>query len=105
MSIATREADRLYPIRHNNMMAGDITDAMQPAIDALRNEAYVKGRTAPPCDAQVEAVAKYLCDTEDWNQLNSVERGAYRATAWELLEIAWKTVSDPSRKQRKKEEK
>lgn len=105
MSIATSEADRLYPIRHNNMMAGDITDAMQPAIDALRNEAYVKGRTAPPCKEQAEAVAQYLCDTEDWNQLNSVERGAYRATAWELLEIAWKTVSDPSRKQRKKEEK
>lgn len=105
MSIAEQEADRLYPIRHNNMMAGDITDAMQPAIDALRNEAYVKGRTAPPCKEQAEAVAKHLCDTEDWNQLNSVERGAYRATAWELLEIAWKTVSDPSRKQRKKEEK
>lgn len=32
MSIATREADRLYPIRHNDIMAGDITDAIQPAI-------------------------------------------------------------------------
>ena len=76
-----------------------------PTIGALRNEAYVKGRTAPPCKEQAEAVAQYLCSAEDWNQLNSVERGAYRATAWELLEIAGKTVSDPSRKQRKKEEK
>ena len=105
MSIATSEAERLCPIRHADIMRGDAIDAMQPAIDVLRNEAYVKGRTAPPCKEQAEAVAQYLCSDEDWNKLTETERGAYRATAWELLEIAWKTVSDPSRKQRKKEEK
>lgn len=94
MSIATKEADRLYPIHHADIMDGDPIDAMQPAIDVLQNEAYVKGRTAEPCEKQVEAVAQYLCDTgDDWNRLKEADRQAYRATAWDLLILAQKTVS------------
>lgn len=60
MTIALDEAERLYPIHHADIMDGDPIDAMQPAIDVLQNEAYVKGRTAEPCEEQVKAVVKEM---------------------------------------------
>lgn len=55
--------------------------------------AYVAGRTAEPCDEQVEAVAKYLADTSDgWTTLTEADREPFRETAAEILQVARKTV-------------
>ena len=55
--------------------------------------AYVTGRTAEPCEEQVEAVAKYLADTSDgWNTLTEVDREPFRETAAEILQVARKAV-------------
>lgn len=58
-----------------------------------RIKAYVRGRTAKPCDEQVEAVAKYLADTSDgWNTLTEADREPFRETAAEILQAARKAV-------------
>lgn len=55
--------------------------------------AYVAGRTAEPCEEQVEAVAKYLADTSDgWNTLTEADREPFRETAAEILQVARKAV-------------
>ena len=55
--------------------------------------AYVTGRTAEPCEEQVEAVAKYLADTSDgWNTLTEADREPFRETAAEILQVARKAV-------------
>lgn len=55
--------------------------------------AYVAGRTAEPCEEQVEAVAKYLADTSDgWNTLTEADREPFRETAAEILQVAREAV-------------
>ena len=55
--------------------------------------AYVAGRTAEPCEEQVEAVAKHLADTSDgWNTLTEADREPFRETAAEILQVARKAV-------------
>lgn len=55
--------------------------------------AYVAGRTAEPCEEQVEAVAKYLADTSDgWNTLTEADREPFRDMAAEILQVARKAV-------------
>ena len=55
--------------------------------------AYDAGRTAEPCEEQVEAVAKYLADTSDgWNTLTEADREPFRETAAEILQVARKAV-------------
>lgn len=57
--------------------------------------AYVTGRTAEPCEEQVEAVAKYLADTSDgWNTLTEADREPFRETAAEILQVAREAVSE-----------
>ena len=55
--------------------------------------AYVAGRTAEPCEEQVESVARYLADTSDgWNTLTETDREPFRETAAEILQVARKAV-------------
>lgn len=55
--------------------------------------AYVAGRTAEPCEEQVESVARYLADTSDgWNTLTEADREPFRETAAEILQVARKAV-------------
>ena len=55
--------------------------------------AYVAGRTAEPCEEQVEAVAKCLADTSDgWDTLTEADREPFRETAAEILQVARKAV-------------
>jgi len=57
--------------------------------------AYVAGRTAEPCDEQVEAVARVLRDTFAWNHVEAPERlQDYHGFAREILEAARKVVSE-----------
>lgn len=58
-----------------------------------RIKAYVRGRTAKPCDEQVEAVARMLRDTFTWNHIEAPERVEdYRNLAIEILDTARKAV-------------
>lgn len=55
--------------------------------------AYVAGRTAEPCDEQVEAVARVLRDTFTWNHVEAPERVEdYYGFAREILDAARKAV-------------
>lgn len=82
-------------------------------VRELAGTAYMAGRSAPPTDAEVEAVAKRLCwnscewdgiesdyvakDEEDaWDYAGEIlgMRECYAAQARDLLEIARKAVSE-----------
>ena len=57
--------------------------------------AYVAGRTAEPCEEQVEAVAQVLRDTFAWNHVEAPERVEdYHGFAREILDAARKVVSE-----------
>lgn len=72
------------------------------------NEAYCEGRSAPPADVEVEAVARKLMwwdvepawngdmPSEDffWNQSEPEMRANYLKDAREMLEIARKAVTE-----------
>ena len=96
MSIAEQEARQTYPAEYQYDF----------------QEAYLRGRNAPPSDVEVEAVAKRLCwnccrwdgvdsyaakDEDDaWNfagEIPCVHEEAIRQ-AKELLEIARKAVNE-----------
>lgn len=75
-------------------------------------EAYLRGRNAPPADAEIEAVAKRLCwDSSEWDGVDSYAakdeddawnyageitglHEGYIRQAKEMLEIARKAVSE-----------
>nr|DAF35690.1 MAG TPA: hypothetical protein [Caudoviricetes sp.] len=69
MSIADDEAEKAYPTRywggtHAKEQFCCDTDDLQ--------EAYLRGRNAPPADAEIEAVAKRLClDSCEWDGVDS----------------------------------
>ena len=55
--------------------------------------AYVTGRTAEPCEEQVEAVARVLRDTFAWNHVEAPERVEdYHSFARDILDAARKVV-------------
>lgn len=107
MSIADDEAEKAYPTRY-----WDGTHAKEQFCcdtDDLQ-EAYLRGRTAPPADAEVEAVAKRLLrrdmmpvweddmpgEDDLWNGSEQVRQiqAIYLRDAREMLEIARKAVNE-----------
>ena len=110
MSIAENEAEKAYPTRY-----WDGTHAKEQFCcdtDDLQ-EAYLRGRSAPPTNAEIEAVAKRLCwnscewdgidsdcaakDEDDaWNYAGEIPgpQEEYIRQAKEMLEIARKAVNE-----------
>lgn len=105
MSIAEDEAEKAYPTRYWNET--HVKEQFYCDTDDLQ-EAYLRGRNAPPADVEVEAVAKKLrwwasapfwedaMPSEDcfWNQTRPEIRADYIRVAREMLEIARKAVSE-----------
>lgn len=58
MSIADDEAEKAYPTRH--WEGTHVKEQFCCDTDDLQ-EAYLRGRNAPPTNAEIEAVAKRLC--------------------------------------------
>lgn len=103
MSIADDEAEKAYPARYWN--GTHVKEQFSCDTDDLQ-EAYLRGRTAPPADAEVEAVAKrmlwldtmpwaYDIPNEDdlWNRTEQTH-AVYLKDAREILEIARKAVDE-----------
>lgn len=96
LSIAEQEARQTYPAEYQ--------------YDS--REAYMRGRAAPPAEAEVEAVAKRLCwDSSEWDGVDSYAAKdeddawnyageipgfyeGYIRQAKEMLEIARKAVTE-----------
>lgn len=107
MSIAEDEAEKAYPTRYWN--GTHVKEQFYCDTDDLQ-EAYLRGRAAPPADAEVEAVAKRMlrrdmmpvCEddmpSEDdlWNGSEQVIQiqAIYLKDAREMLEIARKAVNE-----------
>lgn len=107
MSIADDEAEKAYPTRYWN--GTRIKEQFYCDTDDLQ-EAYLRGRAAPPADAEVEAVAKRLLwrdmvpvweddmPSEDdlWNRSEQVRQiqAIYLKDARKMLEIARKAVNE-----------
>ena len=110
MSIAEDEAERVYPTRYWD--GTHVKEKFYCDTDDLQ-EAYLRGREAPPSDVEVEAVAKRLCwDSYEWDGVDSDcvakdeedawdyageilgMRECYAAQARDLLEIARKAVTE-----------
>ena len=86
MSIAEREAENAGPECAFQRLRLDMDDVW---------DAYIAGRTAEPCEEQVEAVARVLRDTFVWNHVEAPERlQDYHGFAREILEAARKVVSE-----------
>ncbi len=105
MSIAEDEAERVYPTRYWD--GTHVKEKFYCDTDDLQ-EAYLRGREAPPSDVEVEAVAKKLwwwwdvdSDWEDvmpsddcFSTLTPGLRAIYLRNARKLLEIARKAVNE-----------
>lgn len=111
MSIAEDEAEKAYPTRYWN--GTRVKERFSCDTDDLQ-EAYLRGRAAPPTDAEIEAVAKRLLwgtsrtwdgidsdyrakDEEDaWDYAGEIfgMRECYAAQARDLLEIARKAANE-----------
>lgn len=103
-------AEKVYPTEYWNDGSG-CKKVFAANTDDLQ-EAYIRGREAPPSDVEVEAVAKRLCwdscewdgvdsyaakDEDDaWNYAGEIPgfREGYIRQAKEMLEIARKAVSE-----------
>lgn len=69
MSIAEDEAERVYPTRYWD--GTHVKEKFYCDTDDLQ-EAYLRGREAPPSDVEVEAVAKRLCwNSCEWDGVDS----------------------------------
>ena len=69
MSIADDEAEKVYPTRY--WSGTRVKEQFSCDTDDLQ-EAYLRGRNAPPADAEVEAVAKRLCwNSYEWDGIDS----------------------------------
>lgn len=105
MSIADDEAEKAYPTRYWN--GTHVKEQFYCDTDDLQ-EAYLRGRNAPPSDAEVEAVARKLLwwdmapawedvmPSEDcfWTLAEPEMRANYLRDAREMLEIARKAVTN-----------
>ena len=107
MSIAEDEAEKAYPTRYWNET--HVKEKFYCDTDDLQ-EAYLRGRNAPPSDVEVEAVAKKLMwrnmvpvweddmPSQDdlWNRSEQVIQiqAIYLKDAREMLEIARKAVNE-----------
>lgn len=103
MSIADDEAEQAYPARYWN--GTHVKEQFYCDTDDLQ-EAYLRGRTAPPADAEVEAVAKRLLwldmaweydilnEDDLWNRRSEQTHAMYLKVAREILEIARKAVDE-----------
>ena len=105
MSLAEDEAERVYPTRYWD--GTHVKEKFYCDTDDLQ-EAYLRGREAPPSDVEVEAVAKKLLwwdmapawedvmPSEDcfWTLAEPEMRANYIRDAREMLEIARKAVSE-----------
>ena len=105
MSIADDEAEKAYPTCYWN--GTRVKERFSCDTDDLQ-EAYLRGRNAPPSDVEVEAVAKKLlwwdmeADWEDvmpsddcfWTLTAPEMRASYLRGAREMLEIARKAVTE-----------
>lgn len=105
MSIADNEAEKAYPTRYWN--GTHVKEQFYCDTDDLQ-EAYLRGRAAPPSDVEVEAVAKRLLwwdmapawedvmPSEDcfWTLAEPEMRANYIRDARIMLEIARKAVNE-----------
>lgn len=110
MSIAEDEAERVYPTRYWD--GTHVKERFPCDTDDLQ-EAYLRGRNAPPADVEVEAVArKLLWTSRTWDGIDSDYQAKDEEDAWdyageipgfqeeyirqakEMLEIARKAVSE-----------
>lgn len=107
MSIAEDEAERVYPTRYWD--GTHVKERFYCDTDDLQ-EAYLRGRNAPPSDVEVEAVAKKLMwrnmvpvweddmPSQDdlWNRSEQVIQiqAIYLKDARKMLEIARKAVNE-----------
>lgn len=105
MSIAEDEAERVYPTRYWD--GTHVKEKFYCDTDDLQ-EAYLRGREAPPAAVEAEAVAKKLmwwdrkpaweCDvpSEDffWNHSEPEMRANYLKDARDLLKVARKAVTE-----------
>ena len=107
MSIAEDEAEKAYPTRYWD--GTRVKERFYCDTDDLQ-EAYLRGRNAPPSDVEVEAVAKKLMwrnmvpvweddmPSQDdlWNRSEQVIQiqAIYLKDAREMLEIARKAVNE-----------
>lgn len=105
MSIADDEAEKAYPTRYWN--GTHVKEQFYCDTDDLQ-EAYLRGRNAPPTAVEVEAVAKKLLwwdmasawedvmPSEDcfWTLAEPEMRASYLRGAREMLEIARKAVTE-----------
>lgn len=105
MSIAEDEAERVYPTRYWD--GTHVKEKFYCDTDDLQ-EAYLRGREAPPSDVEVEAVAKKLLwwdmapawedvmPSEDcfWTLAEPEMRANYIRDARIMLEIARKAVTE-----------
>lgn len=105
MSIADDEAEKAYPTRYWN--GTHVKEQFYCDTDDLQ-EAYLRGRNAPPSDVEVEAVARKLLwwdmepawedimPSEDcfWTLAEPEMRANYLRDARKMLEIARKAVNE-----------
>lgn len=110
MSISEDEAEKVYQTEYWNDGSG-CKKVFAANTDDLQ-EAYIRGREAPPSDVEVEAVAKLLCwnscewdgvdsyaakgEDDAWNYAGEIPgfQEEYIRQAKEMLEIARKAVSE-----------
>ncbi|RGK02399.1 hypothetical protein DXD34_09755 [Bifidobacterium bifidum] len=105
MSIADDEAEKAYPTRY-----WDVTHVKEQFCcdtDDLQ-EAYLRGRSAPPTNAEIEAVAKRLlwrdmasvwedvtpCEDCFWTLVRPEEQAIYLRDARIMLETARKAANE-----------
>lgn len=113
MSISEDEAEKVYPTEYWNDGSG-CKKVFAANTDDLQ-EAYIRGREAPPSDVEVEAVAKRLCylsmptsttfirsivteeeaEENTWNNTKMCNaQDKWLDMARDLLEIARKAVNE-----------
>lgn len=81
MSIAEDEAEKAYPTRYWD--GTRVKERFSCDTDDLQ-EAYLRGRAAPPADAEVEAVAKRLLwASSTWDGIDSDYRAKDEDDAWD----------------------
>ena len=97
MSIATDEADKLYPF---NKEASSDDDFLQNDDNGLKHEGYVAGRTAELTEAEIEAAARvffgnlhYPSASLDWDKASDHVKDNWRLKTRLALTAARKAVA------------
>lgn len=105
LSIADDEAEKAYPTRH--WEETHLKEQFYCDTDDLQ-EAYLRGRSAPPTNAEIEAVAKRLlwrdmasvwedvtpCEDCFWTLVRPEEQAIYLRDARIMLETARKAANE-----------